>query len=143
MAGEPTITLVGNIGRDPEKSDRYEVVNFTMAVTPRVRRGDSWEDGDPQWYECGAWNALGDNVLEDYAKGDRVMLTGTVLGSRHWESNGREGDSIRVRVEQIGHATPTWSTNRDRNARPKSDSGAQGWYEPGQNAASYDDETPF
>lgn len=51
MAGETTITVVGNLTADPElryTQNGVAVANFTIASTPRTydRQSGEWKDGE-------------------------------------------------------------------------------------------------
>lgn len=72
--------IVGNIGsiyelRTVGKDDR-EVLDFTIASTPRVRKGDDWGDGLTVWTSVTAWGKLARNISESFKKGDRVIVYG-------------------------------------------------------------------
>ncbi len=44
------VTVVGNLTDDPElrfTPNGTAVANFRLAVTPRIRDGDTWKDGEP------------------------------------------------------------------------------------------------
>ena len=69
MAGEVTITVVGNIADDPEL--RYTqggvaVASVRVASTPRTmnRQTNAWEDGETVWVRCTAWRELAENVAQ-------------------------------------------------------------------------------
>ena len=47
-----------------------------MAVTPRLRRGGDWVDGETTWYTVTAWRALADHVRDSVLKGDAVIVHG-------------------------------------------------------------------
>lgn len=74
------IEIVGTIGNVYELrsvgSDNRSVVDFSVAVTPRKRVGDEWEDGTTIWTNCTAWGRTADNIAEGFKKGDRVFLKG-------------------------------------------------------------------
>ena len=146
MAGEPTIILRGNLGRDPEKSDRADVVNVSVAVTPRVKRNGEWADGEPIWHDVSLWGPLGDNFLDEgFRKGDAVLIIGAIRGTRAW-SNDRGGSGILIQVaaEQAGRWIPTWA-NRNSGQRQQEQRDDYGWpaEQPASAAATYNDETPF
>jgi len=51
MAGETTITVIGNLTNDPElrfTPSGSAVANFTIASTPRTfdRKSNEWKDGE-------------------------------------------------------------------------------------------------
>jgi len=107
MAGETTITLIGNLTADPElrfTPSGAAVANFTVASTPRTfdRQTQEWKDGEAMFINCAAWRNLAENVAESLTKGSRVIVTGR-LRSRSYE--GREGERrtvFEIEVDEIG-----------------------------------------
>ena len=94
MAGETTITLVGNLTADPElrfTPSGAAVANFTVASTPRTfdRNTNEWRDGDAMFLNCAVWRQAAENVAESLQKGMRVIVQGR-LKSRSYET--REGE---------------------------------------------------
>lgn len=106
MAGEPIITVVGNLTGDPELryvSSGTPVASFTVASTPRTlnRQTQQWEDGEAMFIRCSVWREHGENVAESLAKGMRVVVTGR-LAVRSYEHNGQRHTSLEIQVEEIG-----------------------------------------
>ncbi len=54
----------------------HSVVNFTVAMTPSVKDGDDWKDGETEFVRCTAWRKLADNVVASFNKGDRIIVIG-------------------------------------------------------------------
>jgi single-strand DNA-binding protein len=74
MATDNTVTLIGNLTDDPElrfTPNGAAVANFRLAVTPRVRQGDSWTDGETSFFRVTCWRQLAENVTETLGKGAR------------------------------------------------------------------------
>ncbi len=109
MAGETTITLVGNLTADPElrfTPSGAAVANFTVASTPRTfdRQSGEWRDGDAMFLNCAVWRQAAENVAESLQKGMRVIVQGR-LKSRSYET--REGERrtvFEIDVDEIGPA---------------------------------------
>jgi single-strand DNA-binding protein len=109
MAGETTITLVGNLTADPElrfTPSGAAVANFTVASTPRTfdRNSGEWRDGEAMFLNCAVWRQAAENVAESLQKGMRVIVQGR-LRSRSYET--REGEKrtvFEVDVDEIGPA---------------------------------------
>jgi len=107
MAGDTTITLIGNLTADPElrfTPSGAAVANFTVASTPRTfdRQTQEWKDGEAMFITCAAWRNLAENVAESLTKGSRVIVSGR-LRSRSYE--GREGERrtvFEIEVDEIG-----------------------------------------
>ena len=106
MAGEPIITIVGNLTADPELryvSSGTPVASFTVASTPRSlnRQTNQWEDGEAMFVRCSVWREYGENVAESLTKGMRVVVTGR-LTVRSYEYNGQQRTSIEMQVDEVG-----------------------------------------
>jgi single-strand DNA-binding protein len=109
MAGETTITLIGNLTADPElrfTPSGAAVANFTVASTPRTfdRQTNEWRDGDAMFLNCAVWRQAAENVAESLQKGMRVIVQGR-LKSRSYET--RDGDRrtvFEIDVDEIGPA---------------------------------------
>lgn len=109
MAGEPNITVIGNLVDDPElrfTPSGAAVANFRIASTPRTlnRNTNEWEDGEALFVSCAVWRQYAENVAESLQKGMRVIVTGR-LRSRSYET--REGErrtAFEIDVDEVGPA---------------------------------------
>lgn len=76
-------TVVGNVGGIYELrhvgKDNRAVIDFSVAVTPRVLDGNDWKDGDTTWVSVTAWGRLAENIEKSFRKGDRVFVKGRVV----------------------------------------------------------------
>jgi single-strand DNA-binding protein len=107
MAGETTITVIGNLTGDPEL--RYSpkgdaLVKFTVASTPRTfdREAGEWRDGEPLFLTCTAWRDLAEHIGESLTKGARVIVTGRLKLSR-WETpEGDKRSTYGLDVDEVG-----------------------------------------
>jgi single-strand DNA-binding protein len=107
VAGDTTITVVGNLTADPElrfTPSGAAVANFTVASTPRIydRQSGEWKDGEALFLRCNIWREAAENVAESLTRGSRVILTGR-LKQRSFET--REGEKrtvFEVEVDEIG-----------------------------------------
>lgn len=106
MAGEPNITIVGNLTADPELryvSSGIPVASFTVASTPRNmnKQTQQWEDGEPMFVRCSVWRDHGENVANSLTKGMRVVVSGR-LQVRSYEHEGQRRTSIEMQVDEVG-----------------------------------------
>lgn len=104
MAGEGTITLVGNATADAEL--RYSAsgvprATWSLAVTPRVKDGDGWRDGEAAFYRCTAWRQLAEQAGESITRGMRLIVVGR-LSPRSYEKDGQQRLSLDVEVDAVG-----------------------------------------
>src|SRR3954453_1155980 len=75
MAGETTITVVGNLTDDPElrfTPSGAAVAKFRIASTPRTldRASGEWKDGGPLFLACNIWS----DAAAHAAEGGRAPL---------------------------------------------------------------------
>ena len=99
MATDNTVTLIGNLTDDPElrfSANGAAVANVRLAVTPRVRQGDTWTDGETNFFCITCWRQLAENVTETLGKGTRAIVGRLRL--RTWETDEGERRSV-VEVE--------------------------------------------
>jgi len=106
MAGETTITVIGNLVADPELRfvpSGAPVANFTVASTPRTfdKQSGEWRDGEALFLRCSLWRQPAENVSESLSKGARVIVTGR-LRQRTYEVDGQKRYSTELDVEEIG-----------------------------------------
>jgi single-strand DNA-binding protein len=129
------VTITGNLTDDPEVSftpNGQAVCNFRLAVTPRIKDGDRWRDGDTSFFRISAWRQLAEHIGDSLAKGDRVLVVGQ-LRSRAWETP--EGDKrsvVEVTAEEAGPSL-RWATAKPERAT-KTD---------GKQAGQFNDDPPF
>jgi len=107
MAGETTVTVVGNLVSDPElrfTPQGVALVKFTVASTPRTfdRESGQWKDGDPLFLTCTAWREMAENIAESLTKGTRVVVSGRLRLSR-WETpEGEKRSAYGLDVDEVG-----------------------------------------
>ncbi|WP_053387016.1 single-stranded DNA-binding protein [Leucobacter japonicus] len=106
MAGEPLITVVGNLVADPEprvSQAGKSWVTFRIASTPRVRDRQSgdWSDGEALFLGCRAYGAIADNIAVSLVKGTSVIVQGR-LTQQSYEKDGQQRTGLNLEVEAIG-----------------------------------------
>ena len=107
MAGDTTITIIGNLTDDPElrfTPSGAAVAKFRVASTPRFmdKASGEWKDGEPLFMACTVWRQAAENVAESLQRGARVIVSGR-LRQRSYET--REGEKrtvIELEVDEIG-----------------------------------------
>lgn len=107
MAGDTTITVIGNLTDDPElrfTPSGAAVAKFRVASTPRFmdKASGEWKDGEPLFLPCTVWRQAAEHVAESLQRGARVIVSGR-LRQRSYET--REGEKrtvIELEVDEIG-----------------------------------------
>jgi single-strand DNA-binding protein len=156
MAGETTLTVIGNLTADPElrfTPSGAAVASFTVASTPRTydRNADKWVDGDPLFLRCTIWRQAAENVSESLRRGDRVIVNGR-LKQRSFETrDGEKRTVVELDVDEIGPSlrwcTATVNKAAREGGRPSAPSQPQDddpWSRaPNTPAGNFTDEPPF
>ncbi|WBQ05589.1 single-stranded DNA-binding protein [Kribbella sp. CA-293567] len=107
MAGEPPITLIGNLTGDPElrfTPSGAAVANFTIACTPRNldRQSNEWKDGETLFIQCAVWRQVAENVAESLTRGSRIVVHGRLKARSYDDRDGNKRTVFECDVEEIG-----------------------------------------
>lgn len=107
MAGETTLTIVGNLTADPEIrtiGTGATVANFTVASTPRVwnRQTNQYEDGQALFMRCSAWRDMAGHIAQSLKKGVRVIVTGRLQQRSYQAQDGSNRTIVELQVDEIG-----------------------------------------
>ena len=157
MANGNTVTVVGNLTRDPElrftQSGQARAV-LGIAVNRRWQNRSSgeWEE-QVSFFNLVCWGDMAENVSESLARGSRVLVTGR-LDQRSWDTP--EGDKrsvVEINVEEIGPSL-RWATAEVRRTEKAAGSGSGGAQtdgppeakpssQPAADAQYYPEEEPF
>ena len=111
MSGN-SITIVGNITRDPE-------LRFTPSGQANARLGVAvnrrWQDRNSgEWQEATSffdvicWRELAENVSESLKRGTRVIVTGR-LEQRSWEQDGNKRSVVEIIADEVAPSL-RWAT---------------------------------
>jgi single-strand DNA-binding protein len=152
VANDNQVMLVGNLTDDPElrfTPNGAAVANFRLAVTPRVREGDSWKDGETSFFRINVWRQQAENVAETLQKGARCIVVGR-LRTRSWETPEGEKRSVtEVEADEIGPSLKFATAKVERSSRGGSGGGGGGGGDWAGSAAGaskggqFNDEPPF
>lgn len=107
MSGETPLVIFGNLTSDPEL--RYTqgglaVANFTVASTPRKfnRTTNDWESGETLFLRCSVWREYAEHVAGSLAKGNQVIVQGTLRQVSYETKEGEKRTSYELAVDEIG-----------------------------------------
>lgn len=92
------ITVVGNLGRDPELKDVGDthVCSFSVAHN-RKAKGEEFTD----WYNVDAWGKLGELCAEYLAKGRTCVVTGSLAQRAYETKDGEARVSLDIRATDV------------------------------------------
>lgn len=139
MAGETTLTLVGNLTADPElrfTQSGVAVAKFTVASTPRYfdKNTNNWTDGETLFMACNVWRQAAENAGESLTKGMRVFVTGRLKSRSYETKEGTKRTVMELEVDSFGPDLTRAMASVTKNA-PQSGGASV--------SSSNDEETPF
>ncbi|GAA1775365.1 single-stranded DNA-binding protein [Nostocoides vanveenii] len=122
MAGETTITVIGNLTGDPElrfTPSGAAVANFTVASTPRTfdRQSNEWKDGETLFMRCSVWREVAENVAESLHRGTRVIVSGRLKSRSYETKEGEKRTVIEMDVDEVGPSLRYATTKVNRTQR--------------------------
>lgn len=90
---DSTVTIAGNLTRNPElRFTQTGRARCVLGVAVKMnRQTNAWEE-DVSFFNVVCWAETAENVSESLSKGDRVLVTGTVL--RSWTTADDETRSV-------------------------------------------------
>ena len=106
-----TITLVGNLTRDPElrfTTGGRGVASFGIAVGRRYQVNGEWQE-QTSYFNITAWGQLGENAAATLAKGSRVIVTGRLEQREYTTREGDKRTAIEVVADELGPSL-RWAT---------------------------------
>jgi single-strand DNA-binding protein len=145
MAGETTITVIGNLTSDPElrfTPSGSAVANFTIASTPRTfdRQSNEWKDGETLFLRASVWREAAENVAESLTKGMRVIVSGRLKSRSYETKEGEKRTVIELEVDEIGPSLRYANAKVNRTQRSGgggAGNGAQGGFGGGNSGGGF------
>src|ERR1700691_5990570 len=121
MAQDNTVSIVGNLTREPE-------LRFTPSgqatATFGVAVNRTWTDRQSQerrestsFFDVVCWGTLAENAATSLTRGARVVVTGR-LDQRSWETqDGEKRSKVEITADEIGPSLLFATTDVQRTAR--------------------------
>ncbi len=147
-----SITLVGNLPRDPEirfTATGRAVASFSMGVGRRYQVNGEWQE-KTSWFNVTAWGQLGENAAATLVKGSRVVVTGRLEQREYTSREGEKRTAIDVVADDIGPSLRWATATVVRTPKQEGQGGgaatnrpANSGSNPGNEATPFDGEEPF
>jgi single-strand DNA-binding protein len=88
------VTLIGNLGQDPEiryLDNGVAVGRFSLATTDSYRDKDgNWQDRPTEWHNIVVWRYLAERAEKDLKKGMTVYVEGEINYRTYQDKDGHE-----------------------------------------------------
>lgn len=148
MASENSVTVVGNLTRDPEL--RYTtggrgVASFGLAVNRRYQVNGEWQE-QTSFFNVVAWGDLGENLAASVEKGARIIVTGRLEQRSYETKDGEKRNVTEIIADEAGPSLRWAQAQVERISRDSAgSSGGGGGGGGGKRQADpvYGDEEPF
>ena len=128
-----TVTIVGNLGNDPEiryTAQGVPVANFNIAVNENYKDKEGKKVKKTHWFKVTAFQRLAEIVGQYCAKGSRIGVRGQ-LQYRQWQDDeGGNHSTVEIRAREL----ELLSGKNGKPAAPDEEAPA---------AATEEDEIPF
>ena len=100
------ILMTGNLAADPEltyTSTGTARARLSVAVQERYRDGSGvFKDGEPYFARCVAWGDLAERISASVRRGDRVLVSGAMVGRTWDKDDGTKGYAQELRLDDCG-----------------------------------------
>ena len=153
---DSTVTIVGNITRDPElrfTAGGKGIASFGLAVNRRWQQNGEWQE-KVSFFNVTACDTLGENIAASLTKGTRVIVTGRLEQREYETKEGEKRNVVEIVADEIGPSLRWARAEVERIARDgggnsgggnSSNAGGGGGSSSGSRAPDpvYGDEEPF
>ena len=132
MANGNTVTLVGNITRDPElrfTNTGQATSTFGLAVNRRWqnRQTQEWEEAT-SFIDVVCWREMAENAAESLTRGARVIVTGRLKQRNYETKEGEKRTVYEIEVDDVGPSLRNASAKVARANRTGGAGGSGGGY---------------
>ena len=113
------VTMIGNVGTDPEM--RYTpsgsaVTDFRLAVSRRFSTRDGNQQEETEWFTVTAWERLADTVNQYVTKGMKVYVEGRLRSRSYQGNDGQMRFSNEINAQTVQFldrgGTPQWNEDQ-------------------------------
>jgi single-strand DNA-binding protein len=104
----PTITIIGRVGTDPEfrSFGNSENVKFRVITSDRRKNENGvWEDNNTSGWNIVAWGKLAESCKNLIEKGQEVFILGAIREDSWTDKEGNNRKTIEVNASNIAVST--------------------------------------
>lgn len=130
--GWANVTIVGNVGKNPEQKDGKAgpMAKFSVGVSTR-------KDAETQWFNVTAWGKTADVVMRYVQKGSSILVSGGLQVRSYQDKQGQTKTSVDIDASQV-----VLLGKRDSNAEAAKVTESPAKFQPPA-PAFVDDDLPF
>lgn len=116
MAFYNHVTLIGNLGKDPEvlkKTDHGPFIRCSLATSRRFTGPDGQTQDITQWHTIMANGRLGERMMQYLKKGDRAMVVGELRYEKWQDRDGVTHESAKIYASEVKFLSPKSAVSED------------------------------
>lgn len=102
---DQSITVVGNLTRDPElkyTQTGRPICSFSVAVSRRWKdKTETWQE-ESSFFDVDAWGELGENIAASCPKGTRIVVMGDMRQRSYEDRNGDKRTTWSINATAAG-----------------------------------------
>ncbi|MBC8098850.1 MAG: single-stranded DNA-binding protein [Armatimonadetes bacterium] len=98
------ITIVGNVGRDPELrylQNGVAVCDFSVAVNKRFKTSGGEQRDETTWFRVTCWRQLAETVKQYVTKGKQVLIIGEIKATAYLDKAGQPASTLEITAETL------------------------------------------
>jgi single-strand DNA-binding protein len=104
MSSVNKVTLIGNLGKDPEiryVKENIPVATFTMATTEAYKdKNGEWQDAT-EWHNIVVWRHLAERAEKFFKKGTQVYVEGKIRSRSYDDKDGVKRYITEIVADQV------------------------------------------
>ena len=115
------VTLVGNLGRDPELrklENGVSVTTFSIATNENYKDRDGNWQTKTEWHNVVCWRNLADGVEARFKKGNLAFVEGKLTHRKYQDKDGNDRYMTEVVANTVRLLEKREAAQRDPNAVP-------------------------
>lgn len=104
MASMNRVTLVGNLGQNPElryTQTQIPVANFSLATTESRTDAQGNKQDQTEWHRVIVWNKQAENVNKYLTKGSSVLVEGKITYRKWQDKNGQDRYTTDIIAQRV------------------------------------------
>jgi single-strand DNA-binding protein len=124
------IKVKGRVGSDPEikfvTQEQLPLATFSLAYTPRNRKGGEWVDGETMWFKVAIFGKKAEAIADSIKKGDEVLVLGSVKQATFQGRDGSEKTALEITASEVA-IVPRLDNRAQKQTPQHTEAYKQGW----------------
>ena len=104
MSSLNRVTLVGNLGQDPETrytQNQMPVCNFSLATTDVKTDAQGNKKEQTEWHRIIVWNKQAENVQKYLKKGSSALVEGKIQYKKWKDKEGKDRFTTEILAQKV------------------------------------------